>query len=105
MNIRPLSTLTRAARYLGLGLDYLKYTLSVRVVKYPGHTIDVNNEAREAKRIKTTLMKTIYSRLFETICERINTTLSNASDKQEKLLKIGILDAFGFENNQTNSLE
>ena len=88
-----------------MGSGYLKYTLLVRVVKYPGHTIDVNNDAREAKSIKITLMKTIYNILFDTICAKINATLSYTGEKQEKLLKIGILDAFGFENNETNSLE
>ena len=75
MNVGPLNTLTKAARYLGLGSGYLKYTLLVKVIKYPGHTIDVNNEAREARNIKTTMMKTIYSRLFDTINAKINATI------------------------------
>ena len=75
MNVGPLNTLTKAARYLGLGSGYLKYTLLVKVIKYPGHTIDVNNEVREARNIKTTMMKTIYSRLFDTINAKINATL------------------------------
>ena len=75
VNVGPLNTLTKAARYLGLGSGYLKYTLLVKVIKYPGHTIDVNNEVREARNIKTTMMKTIYSRLFDTINTKINATL------------------------------
>ena len=51
--------------------------------------------------------KILYAKMFDWIIKRINSAISSNKDKEKniKLMKIGILDIFGFEIFQENSFE
>ena len=73
-----------------------------KTVKYPGQTIEIDHSLTEALSVHHSLMKSIYSRLFDQIVERVNqgikvprTTVSNPD--QDHTHSIGLLDIFGFE--------
>ncbi len=53
------------------------------------------------------ICKTIYSKVFDYILRKINFAISNPEEIKTKknILKIGLLDIFGFENFQLNSFE
>jgi len=53
------------------------------------------------------ISKTIYAKVFDYILRKINFAISNSEEMKNKknVLKIGLLDIFGFENFQLNSFE
>lgn len=53
------------------------------------------------------ICKTIYSKVFDYIIRKVNFAISNSEEMKGKknILKIGLLDIFGFENFQVNSFE
>lgn len=101
-----------ASEFLGLDVDSLNKILTVKKYTDPltkkvlerSVSIDAAHNSRDA------ISKAIYAKMFDWIVKKINSAIAN-SDKEklikdkEKLLKIGILDIFGFEIFEVNSFE
>ncbi|KAF3961037.1 hypothetical protein CMV_014301 [Castanea mollissima] len=80
----------------------LEDTLCKRVMITPEEIIKRSLDPNGAAVSRDGLAKTIYSRLFDWLVEKIN--LSIGQDPSSKCL-IGILDIYGFESFKTNSFE
>jgi len=98
-----------ASELLGLDPTTLTNVLTKRRMKDPINnsylerllTIDKAYNSRDA------LAKTIYSKVFDFIIRRVNQAISNSEEMKtaKNVLKIGLLDIFGFENFEINSFE
>ena len=101
----------KAASLLKVDPAALSQSLLKKVVKYPGQTIEVDHSRDEATNVLHSFIKSIYSRLFSQIVDRLNSGISvsrrETSLSPSELPKIGILDIFGFESYQAghNSFE
>ena len=90
----------------GLGHD-----LVVRLMKISSNTTKVPLEISAAETSRNSLAKALYDRLFYWLVERLNTNLiqENTNPNLSKSIKsnlfIGVLDIFGFEIFEHNSLE
>ncbi|VAH16722.1 unnamed protein product [Triticum turgidum subsp. durum] len=67
-----------------------------------GESIVRNLDSRAAALSRDALARMVYSRLFDWLVNKINTTIGQ--DPTSKLL-IGVLDIYGFESFKTNSFE
>ena len=76
-----------------------------------GETIVKNLTPSKAVEMRDGLSKSLYERLFSWLIDKINSVLSvekedgEEADSEEAPYWIGLLDIFGFENFQVNSLE
>lgn len=72
-----------------------------------GDHIYAGYEPDKALLARDSLAKQVFKRVFDFICEKINTNLLNGYDpkKQKKSRFTGILDIFGFEIFELNSFE
>ncbi|OEL18826.1 Myosin-6 [Dichanthelium oligosanthes] len=80
----------------------LEESLCKRVMVTRGDTIVKNLDARAAALSRDALARIVYSRLFDWLVNKINTSIGQ--DLSSKLL-IGVLDIYGFESFKTNSFE
>merc|ERR1712217_497228 len=66
-----------------------------------------NVQFRKADGLRDSIAKELYSCLFDYIVRSINTQLQGEETEKgnESLRFIGVLDVFGFENFETNSIE
>lgn len=69
--------------------------------KLPFYCLGSELDARQASSIRNILCRTLYSRLFTWLVNKINDTLK--STKREK--NLALLDFFGFEILEKNSFE
>ncbi len=65
---------------------------------------------KDAQSIRDAISKLVYTKMFEWIIKKINGAISNTDKEREikeksQILKIGILDIFGFEIFEVNSFE
>ncbi|TKW31663.1 hypothetical protein SEVIR_2G120600v4 [Setaria viridis] len=80
----------------------LEESLCKRVMATRGESIVKNLDARAAALSRDALARIVYSRLFDWLVNKINTSIGQ--DLSSKLL-IGVLDIYGFESFKTNSFE
>lgn len=80
----------------------LEESLCKRVMVTRGESIVRNLDSRAAALSRDALARMVYSRLFDWLVNKINTTIGQ--DPTSKLL-IGVLDIYGFESFKTNSFE
>ncbi|ONM53004.1 Myosin-6 [Zea mays] len=80
----------------------LEESLCKRVMVTRGESIVKNLDARAAALSRDALARIVYSRLFDWLVTKINTSIGQ--DLSSKLL-IGVLDIYGFESFKTNSFE
>uniref|UniRef100_A0A0D3F667 Myosin motor domain-containing protein n=1 Tax=Oryza barthii TaxID=65489 RepID=A0A0D3F667_9ORYZ len=80
----------------------LEESLCKRVIATRGESIVKNLDARAAALSRDALARIVYSRLFDWLVNKINTSIGQ--DPSSKLL-IGVLDIYGFESFKTNSFE
>lgn len=97
------SHLIYVSRLLGVSLEDTIRCLTSRIITIGGSQIIKTLTAALATESRDALARFIYSSLFEWLIQRINSSLvqSNSSTRAE----IGILDIFGFEYFQNNSLQ
>ena len=98
-----------ASELLGIDPPTLTCVLTKRKMKDPMTdnyfervlTMDKAYNSRDA------VAKTIYSKIFDFIIRRVNQAIANLDEMKvaKNVLKIGLLDIFGFENFEVNSFE
>uniref|UniRef100_A0A0E0KHK1 Myosin motor domain-containing protein n=1 Tax=Oryza punctata TaxID=4537 RepID=A0A0E0KHK1_ORYPU len=94
--------LNTAAELLKCDCDNLEKALITRVIVTPEEIITRTLDPASALVSRDALAKTIYSRLFDWIVEKINVSIGQ--DPNSKQL-IGVLDIYGFESFKINSFE
>mmetsp|Transcript_20494 Transcript_20494/g.53304 ORF Transcript_20494/g.53304 Transcript_20494/m.53304 type:complete len:1225 (+) Transcript_20494:39-3713(+) len=97
------ATLNGVAQMLGLDADEMRKALCFKTVTAGGVSSQVGMAPKAASQNKNGLTKSIYSKLFDWIVERINKCFPFPQDKS--INYIGILDIAGFEYFRKNSFE
>ncbi len=109
--IDPISKSDFAIASELLGIDQVTLTniLTKRRLKDPmkNNYFDRLLSVDKAYNSRDALAKTIYSKIFDFIIRRVNQAISNAEEMKnaKNVMKIGLLDIFGFENFEINSFE
>ncbi|XP_018608120.1 unconventional myosin-IXAa isoform X2 [Scleropages formosus] len=87
--------------------EMLFEALTTRKTVTVGERLIVPYRLAEAVTVRDSMAKSLYSALFDWIVFRINHALLNIRDLEEsaKMLSIGVLDIFGFEDYESNSFE
>uniref|UniRef100_A0A3B3Z502 Myosin IXA n=1 Tax=Poecilia mexicana TaxID=48701 RepID=A0A3B3Z502_9TELE len=87
--------------------EMLFEALTTRKTVTVGEKLIVPYKLAEAGTVRDSMAKSLYSALFDWIVFRINHALLNNKDLVEttKILSIGVLDIFGFEDYENNSFE
>uniref|UniRef100_A0A3P9IN20 Myosin IXAa n=1 Tax=Oryzias latipes TaxID=8090 RepID=A0A3P9IN20_ORYLA len=87
--------------------EMLFEALTTRKTVTVGERLIVPYKLSEAGTVRDSMAKSLYSALFDWIVFRINHALLNNRDLEEttKILSIGVLDIFGFEDYESNSFE
>ncbi|XP_013857031.1 unconventional myosin-IXAa isoform X3 [Austrofundulus limnaeus] len=87
--------------------EMLIEALTTRKTVTVGEKLIVPYRLAEAGTVRDSMAKSLYSALFDWIVFRINHALLNIKDLEEttKILSIGVLDIFGFEDYENNSFE
>uniref|UniRef100_A0AAY4CPH3 Myosin IXA n=1 Tax=Denticeps clupeoides TaxID=299321 RepID=A0AAY4CPH3_9TELE len=87
--------------------EMLFEALTTRKTVTVGEKLIVPYKLAEAVAVRDSMAKSLYSALFDWIVFRINHALLNNRDLEEmtKILSIGVLDIFGFEDYEINSFE
>ncbi|XP_061133421.1 unconventional myosin-IXAa isoform X2 [Syngnathus typhle] len=87
--------------------EILIEALTTRKTITVGEKLIVPYKLAEAGTVRDSMAKSLYSALFDWIVFRINHALLNIKDLDEptKILSIGVLDIFGFEDYENNSFE
>ncbi|XP_037835725.1 unconventional myosin-IXAa isoform X2 [Kryptolebias marmoratus] len=87
--------------------EMLFEALTTRKTVTVGERLIVPYKLSEAGTVRDSMAKSLYSALFDWIVFRINHALLNIKDLEEttKILSIGVLDIFGFEDYENNSFE
>nr|XP_057934920.1 unconventional myosin-IXAa isoform X3 [Doryrhamphus excisus] len=87
--------------------EMLVEALTTRKTITVGEKLIVPYKLAEAGTVRDSMAKSLYSALFDWIVFRINHALLNIKDLEEpaKILSIGVLDIFGFEDYENNSFE
>ena len=94
-----------AASLLGLDHSNLSTKLCTKLLKIRGQQdTTMTLDLKQASDTRDALCKFIYSRAFDWLVERVNTSMNNGRKTTSKLY-IGILDIFGFEIFEKNSFE
>jgi myosin V len=103
--------LRKACELMGYTLDTLRDILCGQKATVKGKEVETKNSISSALAMRDRLSKTLYYSLFKWIMSEINFVLSESASTEEgdqnpnPLSWIGILDIFGFENIEQNSLE
>ncbi|XP_062869423.1 unconventional myosin-IXAa [Trichomycterus rosablanca] len=87
--------------------EMLFEALTTRKTVTVGERLIVPYKLAEAGTVRDSMAKSLYSALFDWIVFRINHALLYNRDLEEpaKILSIGVLDIFGFEDYENNSFE
>uniref|UniRef100_A0A667ZSN8 Myosin IXA n=1 Tax=Myripristis murdjan TaxID=586833 RepID=A0A667ZSN8_9TELE len=87
--------------------EMLFEALTTRKTVTVGERLIVPYRLAEAGTVRDSMAKSLYSALFDWIVFRINHALLSKKDLEEstKILSIGVLDIFGFEDYESNSFE
>ncbi|XP_051808583.1 unconventional myosin-IXa-like isoform X9 [Acanthochromis polyacanthus] len=87
--------------------EMLLEALTTRKTVTVGERLIVPYKLAEAGTVRDSMAKSLYSALFDWIVFRTNHALLNNKDLEDnsKILSIGVLDIFGFEDYENNSFE
>lgn len=103
-NLDVAGPLEEVAELLGCEKADVGSSLATSIMVTGGETIVTKNTAQAAYDARDAMAKALYSRLFSWIVNKVNTMLLPAATVEIKST-IGVLDIFGFESLQVNSLE
>ncbi|XP_036441862.1 unconventional myosin-IXAa isoform X2 [Colossoma macropomum] len=107
IDICNLDVLPIVSELLEVKEEMLVEALTTRKTVTVGERLIVPYKLAEAGTVRDSMAKSLYSALFDWIVFRINHALLNNRDLEEsaKMLSIGVLDIFGFEDYENNSFE
>ncbi|XP_066503018.1 unconventional myosin-IXAa isoform X4 [Hoplias malabaricus] len=107
IDICNLDVLPIISELLEVKEEMLFEALTTRKTITVGERLIVPYKLAEAGTVRDSMAKSLYSALFDWIVLRINHALLNNRDLEEsaKMLSIGVLDIFGFEDYENNSFE
>ncbi|KAL7854722.1 hypothetical protein SRHO_G00169120 [Serrasalmus rhombeus] len=107
IDICNLDVLPIVSELLEVKEEMLFEALTTRKTVTVGERLIVPYKLAEAGTVRDSMAKSLYSALFDWIVFRINHALLNNRDLEEsaKMLSIGVLDIFGFEDYENNSFE
>ncbi|XP_076588668.1 unconventional myosin-IXAa isoform X2 [Chaetodon auriga] len=107
IDICNLEMLPVVSELLEVKEEMLFEALTTRKTVTVGEKLIVPYKLSEAGTVRDSMAKSLYSALFDWIVFRINHALLNVKDLVEttKILSIGVLDIFGFEDYENNSFE
>ena len=95
-------TISKISKLIKIDAAIITDFLTVKYIVTPGETYKKDRTADEIIQMKNTLIKTIYSSLFDYLVVKINKNMYRTRDTTKF---IGILDIFGFEVFKNNSFE
>lgn len=98
------AALDAAAKRLGLNPDSLSSMLTTQSTFARGETIVKVLDLKVATAVRDTLVKSLYTRLFTWIVNRINKAM-RSTDTPKNTTTVGVLDVYGFEVLADNSFE
>lgn len=102
VDIKKGSNVALIAKLLKVDQNVLTKSLTKRSITVNNQTTVIDLKLEQANDNKDTLSKTLYEKLFSYLIDMLNQAIQEkATDKNW----VGILDIFGFEDFQTNSLE
>jgi len=101
------SALDIVSNQLGVDEHTLEMALTVQNLKLPGgEEVERKLQVPQAEDVRDATAKAVYSKLFSWIFKTCNDELTQKGSRQAADdTKMGILDIFGFENFDVNSLE
>ncbi|XP_058256279.1 unconventional myosin-IXAa isoform X6 [Hemibagrus wyckioides] len=107
IDICNLDVLPIVSELLEVKEEMLFEALTTRKTVTVGEKLIVPYKLAEAGTVRDSMAKSLYSALFDWIVFRINHALLNNRELEEsaKILSIGVLDIFGFEDYENNSFE
>ena len=97
--------LKRTSDLLQTNMALLQQGLTSRTLKTKGQEMQVPLKPDDAKSSRDAMAKAVYAKLFGWVVAQINTALIDPSVKTADHGYLGILDIYGFENFEKNSLE
>lgn len=100
---QSIDSLDTAATLLGFDPDTMEKAMTGRTVISGGERFYKKFNSATASNTRDTLAKVMYKNLFDWVVHKINLMISE--DTSPSNSTIGILDIFGFENFEHNSLE
>jgi len=83
----------------------LQQGLTSRTMKLKGSEMQIPLKPDEARSSRDALAKAIYGKLFGWVVQQVNNSLMDPNSKSSDAGFLGILDIYGFENFERNSLE
>ncbi|CCI42944.1 unnamed protein product [Albugo candida] len=89
---------------LGLEMDLLEKVLTSRQIRAGGEYITMHLAIDQAILARDAIARTLYAQLFDWLVSRINASI-NYNEQNSSSHFIGIVDIFGFEIFENNSLE
>jgi myosin-1 len=95
--------LEKAASLLGIDKDKLESLMTFRIVNIYREDQKVLFDARQAKKVVDSIMRSLYEKIFDWIVARINKNVT--CKKRDISNSIGILDIYGFEIFDVNAFE
>ncbi|XP_067331802.1 unconventional myosin-IXb isoform X2 [Channa argus] len=107
LEVGPPEVLLTLSDLLKVKEQHLVNTLTKKRIATAKAMVVSQYTLQKASKMRDSMAKSLYSALFDWIVLHINHAMLNRRDMEESVscLSIGILDMFGFENLQTNSLE
>ncbi|XP_064389484.1 myosin-IIIb-like isoform X3 [Halichondria panicea] len=104
-SINQMDKIEDVAYLLDISSDKLHQSLISSQVVTHGEIIVKPTTIEQSMDTRDAIAKALYGRLFSWIVNKINPVLDAPKDSSAKIVNIGILDIFGFENIRTNSFE
>jgi myosin-1 len=97
--------LATTAELFGVEVDSLRKSLLNRTVEAKGQVMVRPLDPQTAAYARDALAKAVYERLFLYVVRQINLTIENKTVSEADQVRIGLLDIYGFEVFEVNSLE
>jgi hypothetical protein len=97
--------LNRASSLLCTNIALLQQALSFRTMKVKGAEMQIPLKTDESRSSRDALTKAVYLKLFGWVVQQVNSALLDSKVQPTDHGFLGILDIYGFENFERNSLE
>jgi len=103
--VTSVDELKRASALLGTNIALLQQALCFRTMKVKGAEMQIPLKTDESRSSRDALTKAVYLKLFGWVVQQVNSALLDSKVSPSDHGFLGILDIYGFENFEKNSLE